>query len=118
MRSLLTALLILLCLVIYPNPTSADWLCEGDRLNIQVIPGAVDVSGLAGGIPNMASGTVPGDGILLKWRDLSLQLPRTNNAGTPSYTDGRWWWRAEDPRHPEFKQRRGSVVSYQCEPFE
>ena len=117
MRVLLAALFSLLSCVCFPSSTHADWLCEGDRLTIEVTPSAVDISGLVGGIPNMASGTVPGDGVLLKWRDLTLQLPRTNNAGTPSYTDGRWWWRAEDPDHPEFKLRRDSVMSYRCEPI-
>ena len=64
--------------------------------------GAVDVSGLTGGIPNSLEGTVPGDGVLVRWRDLELQLPRTNNAGAPSYTDGRWWWRVVDASAPEF----------------
>lgn len=69
---------------------------------------------MAGAIPNMADGTVPGDVVLLQWRGLTLQLPRTNNAGAPSYTDGRWWWQVEDPEHPDFRQRRGAIVSYSC----
>ena len=93
----------------------ADWLCDGDRLSVETIQGAVDIQGLNGGIPNSSNGTNPGDGILLRWRGLTLQLPRTNNAGVPSYTDGRWWWRAQNLEQPEFKQRRGSVVNYSCE---
>ena len=38
-----------------------------------------------------------------------------NNAGSPSYTDGRWWWRVADAASPEFLERRGSVIRYQCE---
>jgi len=53
--------------------------------------------------------------VVMAWRGVSLQLPRTNNAGAPSYTDGRWWWSPVDPEHPEFKQRRGGVESYICE---
>ena len=67
-------------------------------------------------IPNSSQGTVPGDVILLSWRGVTLQLPRTNNAGAPSYTDGRWWWQVEDPDHPDFRQRRGTIVSYDCTP--
>ena len=115
MRACLVALLTVLSLAIHPAAAFADWRCDGDRVTIRSIPGAVDVRGLKGGIPDTASGTVPGDGILLTWRDVSLQLPRTNNAGTPSYTDGRWWWRADDPQHPEFKQRQGTVISYRCD---
>ena len=97
-------------------PAQADWLCDGDPLSIKPAPGAVDISGLPDGIPNTADGTLPGDGILISWRGVTLQLPRTNNAGTPSYTDGRWWWRAEDPDRPEFKERRGGITVYACEP--
>ena len=54
--------------------------------------------------------------MLLSWRDVTLQLPRTNNAGVPSYTDGRWWWREEDPEHPEFLERRGQIIRHDCVP--
>ncbi len=54
--------------------------------------------------------------MVLQWRGVSLQLPRTNNAGPPSYTDGRWWWSPVDPDRPEFLQRRGAVENYGCEP--
>ena len=59
------------------------------------VGGCCDPTGLPGGIPNTSAGTLPGDGVLIHWRKLTLQLPRTNNAGAPSYTDGRWWWRVE-----------------------
>ena len=52
--------------------------------------------------------------MVLRWRDISLQLPRTNNAGAPSYTDGKWWWSLEDPGHPRFRLRRGDVVEFAC----
>ncbi|AII43762.1 hypothetical protein KR100_10365 [Synechococcus sp. KORDI-100] len=105
-----------LTLLLLAVPVQADWLCDGDPLSIRRISGAVDISGLPDGIPNSAAGTLPGDGILINWRGVTLQLPRTNNAGTPSYTDGRWWWRAEDPDRPEFKERRGGITVYACEP--
>ena len=88
-----------------PEPLQQEeYLCDGDPLQVQVFAGAVD----APGIP-------PGAYVVLNWRGVNLQLPRTNNAGTPSYTDGRWWWRAADPQHPEFKQRRGSTLTYSCQ---
>ena len=93
------------------DPAPEHFLCEGEPLLAAVHIGAVD----APGIPNTASGTVPGAFIVLQWRGVSLQLPRTNNAGSPSYTDGRWWWRAEDAAHPEFAERRGAVQHYSCE---
>ncbi|QEY33304.1 hypothetical protein EVJ50_02280 [Synechococcus sp. RSCCF101] len=100
-----------------PLAAWADWLCDGDPLRVERINGLMDASGPATAIPNAADGTLPGDGLLIHWRGETLQLPRTNNAGTPSYTDGRWWWRAEDADHPEFNQRRGGLVSYTCEPM-
>ncbi|NDF62525.1 MAG: hypothetical protein EB136_06300 [Synechococcaceae bacterium WBB_3_034] len=92
--------------------TAEHYRCGGDPLVAEVHAGAVD----APGIPNAAAGTVPGDFIVLRWRGVSLQLPRTNNAGTPSYSDGRWWWQALDPQHPDFAQRRGDWEAYRCDP--
>ncbi len=109
------ALLLLCWLLVSPQPSWADWICEGDRLSVEVTQGAVDLTGLTQGIPNTSEGTLPGDGVVLRWRDLELQLPRTNNAGSPSYTDGRWWWRVVDASAPEFWERRGSVIRHQCE---
>ena len=113
---ILLAVVLWCCLIISTaSSATADWLCDGDQLSIETIQGAVDIQGLGAGIPNIANGTMPGDGVLLRWRGMTLQLPRTNNAGYPSYTDGRWWWKAENSEHPEFKQRRGSVINYECD---
>ena len=100
-----------------PGAVSAAWICDGDRLTAEQIQLGRDAFGtMDQPIPNIADGTVPGDVILLKWRGVTLQLPRTNNAGAPSYTDGRWWWQVEDPEHPDFRQRRGGIVTYACSP--
>jgi hypothetical protein len=117
----LVSLLLALLLWLAPAPSRAlaadqplqveHYLCEGDPLRAAVYPGAVD----AVGIPNTVAGTPPGAYVVLPWRDLRLQLPRTNNAGPPSYTDGRWWWSPVDPDRPEFKQRRAAVEIYACE---
>ena len=93
--------------------TAERYRCSGDPLVAEVHAGAVD----APGIPNSTGGTVPGAFIVLQWRGVTLQLPRTNNAGSPSYTDGRWWWQAEDPQHPDFAQRtgwNGSIEHISC----
>ena len=98
-------------------PVSAAWICDGDSLTAEPIQLGQEAFGaIAEPIPNSAEGTVPGDVILLRWRGVTLQLPRTNNAGAPSYTDGRWWWQAVDPEHPDFRQRKGGIVSYACSP--
>ena len=106
--------------LLLPAPVSAaDWApqpadlyrCDGDLLEVRAFDGPVD----AEAIPNRSAGTSPGAFVVLQWHGLSLQLPRTNNAGAPSYTDGRWWWSPVDVDHPEFRQRRGTVQSFSCE---
>ena len=91
--------------------TAEHYRCGGDPLVAEVHAGAVD----APGIPNSTGGTVPGAFIVLQWRGVTLQLPRTNNAGSPSDTDGRWWWQAEDPEQPDFRERRGGVQKHACQ---
>jgi len=87
------------------------YLCDGEPLLAEIHNGAVD----AIGIPNSSAGTVPGAFVVLQWRGISLQLPRSNNAGQPSYTDGRWWWSSPSPDQIEFEQLRGTVHSYSCQ---
>ena len=116
MPLLLAVGLLLLINLDVATTAMASWRCEGDLLTVERISGAVDPRGLVQDLPNQLEGTLPGDGILLHWRQLNLQLPRTNNAGTPSYTDGRWWGREEDSQHPEFFERRGDIKRYSCDP--
>ena len=113
--------LVILLLGLCPPAVWADgsallrvehYRCDGQPLVVQLYAGAVD----ALNTPNGSEGTRPGAYVVLEWRGQSLQLPRTNNAGVPSFSDGRWWWRALDPQAPEFRQRRGAVQSYACEP--
>ena len=117
----LALLLALLALLPVPaNASMADPLaeairyrCDGDVLRAQLHAGAVD----APDIPNRTGGTLPGAFVVLQWREVSLQLPRTNNAGAPSFSDGKWWWRLEDPQHPSFQLRQGagSLQRFQCD---
>ncbi len=112
----LLALLLLLCLSLGGPALAAaaeavPYRCDGDLLLATSDNGAVD----APGIPNSAAGTVPGATVLLEWRELRLQLPRTNNAGPPSYTDGLWWWSLEDPQQPRFLHRRGTIERFSCQ---
>ena len=87
------------------------YICDGEPLLAEIHNGAVD----AIDIPNSSAGTVPGAFVVLQWRGIILQLPRSNNAGQPSYTDGRWWWSSPAPDQIEFEQLRGTVHSYSCE---
>jgi len=118
---LLSLVLVLLMLLSAPAAWAAEaavasaavtqrYLCDGDALVATLHNGAVDASE----IPNSDGGTVPGAFIVLQWRGFSLQLPRTNNAGIPSYTDGLWWWQAVDPDRPDFREHRGSFKTYAC----
>ena len=114
MIRLLSLVVALLMLLVTPAATAARvperYLCDGDALEAILHNGAVDASM----IPNSEGGTVPGAFIVLRWRGLSLQLPRTNNAGIPSFTDGRWWWQAVDPDRPDFREHRGTFNTYAC----
>ena len=96
----------------------APWSCDGEPLSVRLMSGAVDLRGLPPNVPNTEGNTAPGDGVLIKWRGQTLQLPRTNNAGAPSYTDGRWWWRVLNPEQAEWKERRGQIFSYTCQAME
>ncbi|MEX1315928.1 MAG: hypothetical protein AB1Z22_02230 [Synechococcaceae cyanobacterium] len=115
MPALLAPLLALL-LTLAPGPASGEraFLCDGDLLLARADNGSVD----AVGIPNVVAGTVPGAFVVLRWRDLVLQLPRTNNAGAPSYSDGKWWWSLDDPAYPSFRLRQGlgMIQEFRCEP--
>lgn len=114
------ALAALLCLILLPLAGFADsqqqsiaYRCDGEPLTALLNNGAVD----AFDIPNVAAGTVPGAFVVLQWRNITLQLPRTNNAGAPSFTDGKWWWSLDDAAHPTFQLRRGlgEIQSFSCE---
>ncbi len=90
--------------------SAVRYRCGGDLLLARSENGAVD----AVAIPNTSAGTQPGAFVVLEWRGISLQLPRTNNAGAPSYTDGRWWWSLENPDQPRFRLRRGAIEEFPC----
>ena len=119
--------LLLLVLVVAPAhaagpadtaPVPEAFRCDGVPLTATLHGGAVDDPA----IPNRSGGTLPGAFVQLQWqRDralIALQLPRTNNAGAPSFTDGKWWWSLEDPQHPRFRLRQGTgaIEDFACEP--
>jgi hypothetical protein len=127
LQPLLSLALLLCCLTAAPAralaagsepataglPASAPavrYRCGGDPLLARTENGAVD----AVAIPNTSAGTPPGAFVVLEWRGTTLQLPRTNNAGAPSYTDGRWWWSLENPDQPRFRLRRGAIEEIPC----
>ena len=121
-RRAVIAVIALLAVVIGPpGPVAfADtvskgvaYRCDGTALIATLHSGDVD----AQSIPNSIDGTVPGAFVVLQGAELTLQLPRTNNAGAASFTDGQWWWSLEDPDHPRFLRRRGlgDIQTLVCE---
>jgi hypothetical protein len=117
----LAAVLCGLWLVLSPHPAWADgppnpvaYRCDGEPLTALLVKGPMDEPA----IPDPSTGSVPiGGNVVLAWRGLSLQLPRTNNAGPASFSDGKWWWSLEDPAHPRFRLRRpfGDIQDFSCE---
>ena len=96
------------------QPVVRAYRCDGEPLSAELVPGAVDASD----IPNTLAGTLPGAYVVLRWRGVQLQLPRSNNAGAPSFSDGKWAWSEPDPDHPVLRLRRpgGDLQDFRCEP--
>ncbi len=116
--------LLVLFLMTVPAPAAATtgavsehYRCEGVPLAATVHAGAVDDPA----IPNRSGGTLPGAFVQLQWQRageaVALQLPRPNNAGPPSFTEGKWGWSLEDPAHPRVRLRRGGggIEDFACE---
>jgi len=96
------------------GPSPQAYRCDGDPLTALLVKGPMDDPS----IPDPSTAPVPvGGSVVLAWRGLSLQLPRTNNAGPASFSDGKWWWSLEDPTHPRFRLRRplGDIQDFACE---
>lgn len=95
-------------------PSLQAYSCAGDPLTALLVKGPMDEPN----IPDPSTAPVPiGGSVVLQWRGLSLQLPRTNNAGPASFSDGKWWWSLADPAHPSFRLRRpfGDIEDFACE---
>lgn len=95
-------------------PAPQHYRCDGEPLEATMVRGPVDDPTL----PDPMAGPVPMGGfVLLAWRDQRLQLPRNNNSGAASFSDGRWWWSLEDPAHPRFRLRQplGEAREFACE---
>jgi hypothetical protein len=116
----LAALLPAALLWIPASPARADsqplgraFRCDGEPLSALLVPGAVDASD----IPNTLAGTLPGAYMVLRWRGVQLQLPRSNNAGAPSFSDGKWAWSEAEADHPVLRLRRpgGDLQDFACE---
>jgi len=96
------------------SPPTQSYRCDGEPLTALLVRGAMDEVT----IPDPSSALVPiGGYVVLQWQGISLQLPRTNNAGPASFTDGKWWWSLEDPDHPSFRLRSGlgAIQDFACD---
>ncbi len=60
--------------------------------------------------------------VVIKWKDLSLMIPRTFNADEISFSDGRWWWGFKKQSETsnlskvalKVINRKGQKIVYQC----
>lgn len=100
----------------FQNPALAAtvdivYRCEGDPLVAHYDNGPVDDPR----VNNQLAGTLPGAFVVLRWRDVTLQLPRTNVAGAPSYSDNKWFWGLADPEHPRFFLKVGDRQDFSCD---
>ena len=96
------------------TPPAQSYRCDGEPLTALLVRGAMDEAT----IPDPSSALVPiGGYVVLQWQGISLQLPRTNNAGPASFTDGKWWWSLEDQDHPRFRLRSGlgAIQDFACD---
>lgn len=91
--------------------TEVSYSCAQDPLVALYDNGPVDDPR----VNNQLAGTLPGAFVVLRWRDLNLQLPRTNIAGTPSYSDNKWFWGLTDPEHPTFFLKVGDRQDFTCD---
>lgn len=91
--------------------STEHYICDGEPLEATYDSGPVDAISL----PNTIDGTVPGSVVVLRWRDLTLQLPRTNVAISPIYSDGKWTWSLESGvEQPRFLLNQGATVRFAC----
>jgi len=96
------------------TPPAQSYRCDGEPLTALLVRGAMDEAT----IPDPSGASVPiGGYVVLQWQGISLQLPRTNNAGPASFTDGKWWWSLEDQDHPRFRLRSGlgAIQDFACD---
>jgi hypothetical protein len=96
------------------GPPAQSYRCDGEPLTALLVRGAMDEATIA----DPSSASVPiGGYVVLQWQGISLQLPRTNNAGPASFTDGKWWWSLEDQDHPRFRLRSGlgAIQDFACD---
>lgn len=96
-----------------PEPAVRSYRCDGEPLQVTLLPGPVD----AVGIPNTLAGTLPGASLVLRWQGVERPLPRTNNAGSPSYSDGQWYWQEDGSDHARLLLRlaTGDRREIRCE---
>ena len=108
--------LLSLFLVITP---SATFDCDGEMLNATIRNNLNGDFALVNDLEKIDQGAF----IILKWRDVSLMLPISFQAGEISFTDKKWLWSYQDNENglrmdnPRFAQRlpSGEIAEHQCE---
>ncbi len=108
--------LLLLVGLLIARPSAAwsslpqHYSCGGDPLLARVET-RFDLFGELDPLP--ASGP-PDSLVVLQWRNLTLQLPRSQDPGPASYTNGTWTWDGTDSRHPRLSLLREERQDFPC----
>ena len=97
---------------------SHDFRCDNDLLNATIRNNLNGDFALVNDLEKIDQGAF----IVLEWRDVSLMLPISFQAGEISFTDKKWLWSYQDNENglrmdnPRFAQRipSGEIVEHEC----
>ena len=98
---------------------SSDFTCDNYPLNATIRNNLNGDFALVNDLEKIDQGAF----IVLEWRDVSLMLPISFQAGEISFTDKKWLWSYQDNEsglrmdNPRFAQRlpSGEIVEHDCE---
>ncbi len=113
----LISFILSLFVVILPP---SKFICESEPLNVTIYNNLNGDYQIAHDLENIDAGAFA----LIKWKGLSIMIPRTFNAGEISFSDRKWWWSYQDREnpldidHPRFRHllQRGQIEDYSCFP--
>ena len=109
---------IIFSLLITITPPS-EFMCGGEKLNATIYNNLNGDYQINTDLENIDYGAF----VVLKWKDFSIMIPRTFNAGEISFSDRRWWWSYQDKSnpldtlHPRLRHmtQKGEIEEYPCE---
>ena len=97
----------------------SNYICDSSPLEVAIYNNLNGDYRVASDLNNIDLGAF----VVLKWKDYSIMLPRTFNAGEVSFSDGRWHWSYTDHENhidvenPKFMHvlQKGQMQEYECE---